>query len=230
MLKQQTEDGHVAWQSTPPTKPTVSGRFDKNATQDILETAARLQQAEQDTLSQAEIEAMAAEMGISPRHVRQAIALSRRSTAGGHGLPRVRLSLRQKMVVTATILLYAVLVATLHSGGRVTDSTFPVWLFISAVFILPFAVAFWLGSYVRYKRAGAICGGMLTVAMFIALQITFSSAGRGNLFDHGGFWYVLMITCGAIVAGMGGAALRQWLTRRKLSHTPPVVKPSALDR
>ncbi len=235
MLKQQTEDGQVAWQHTPPAKPTTAGRFDKNTIEDILRTAAQLQQAEQDSLSQAEVEAMAAEMGIAPRHVRQAITLSKRNTFGGRISSPLHLSFRQTVIVAVTILLYSFVPASLLTLGQHGLYTMGLdWLFTLTVFILPFVVALLLGFYVRYKRAGAICGGLLMFVMFIEMQIVIQSRRERAMDINSAGLFLLMIlmmaVCAGMVCGFGGAALRQWLANRQVSQVPRAFQSADLNR
>lgn len=240
MLK-QTEQAKTEWKHTPPARPAsqeVSGgteqRFDKSAAQDILETATRLQQAEQDTLSEAELETLAAEMGISPRHVRQAIALSGRSArTTSTRRSRLRLERRQKQFAVLLPMIYGLYMVglVLTTSGVGQGGPLQSALIYGSLGFAPLVLSAFLGQYLRYKRAGAAVG-MWVVACMILGVIVGVSIKDGRIVGGGGpeLWMLLLMVLAGAGAGVAGAAVGQWLTNRQPPYLPTVIKPSDLDR
>lgn len=172
---------------------------------------------------------MAVEMGISPRHVRQAIALSGRQTAEVAPLTRIRLTGRQKLVLFATPASYALYMSVMVYASF-QASNLSVALIIGSFFVLPALLCFWLGGYLSYKRAGAFAGALMVSALFAGIFVGTLLRGASLATAWPNEPTFLAILLGAMALGVGGAALRQWLVRRQPPYLPTITRPSGMDR
>ncbi len=223
MLKQETEERSVPiWhtptqlvqETTPRVNQTSVSRTDA---EEILQRAALLQSDEMDRISVAELESLAIERGISPRFVRQALQTHHRPQVQ-HSTPSaiapVRLTQKQWQVAGITVALYWLLTTAL-----------PMYLSIMMPFLnaTPLFIAAGLGYYLRYKRAGAVAGLALLLATSTSIM---AQNGPGAL--------PLLLSLYSFItwmlAGVVGAALRQWIATRQLPYEPTVLTASDLDR
>lgn len=231
MLKQEIEERslplwHTPPQSTAPPQSRASGtRLDRAEAEKVLELAGRLQSAERDGLSVAQIEGLAAERGIAAHHVRRAMAMQGHEAATPVELSPIRLSRAQWQVVSLTILfvwLYATVAPVYFPGPQ------------HRMQLLPLLLSIMIGAYLRHKRAGLVAGTAVAFAVCIGVASTL-------LVAHGAdyTWFYFSVATGAsfftffllsMIVGAMGAALRQWMTDRQPFYVSTVVKTPKSER
>jgi hypothetical protein len=188
----------------------LQARYEPQAVVRIIERASDLQETHQQTLSPAQIEAIAAEVGIRPEFVHQALELEK---AGLSQEPQTAVyrptsltpAETRRRVGLAILAHFAFAVVTLG----LVRSTQHYELMPLFAFIVPAALALILGGVARLRRVGAAAGtlvGASVVAAILTIMSLEKEALRFSVQDIQIFW---MMVGGGTLLGITGAEVRR---------------------
>lgn len=208
-------------------------RFDSDAVRQVLLRASAIhEQQQQETLSAAQVETLAQELGISSSAVRQALGEATTqnvtpSTTVVNNQETLRpLTVAQMITTPLPGLLYGMFVACFVGSG-ISAVGLPgavpylLVLTISAIYLFPALLAFLLGWIRRDARAGTLVGLFLSILPLVAVSIS-SGLTMGVWRVHEPSWAAGM-TSGCVALGSLGGWLRQrWdaeqVERRRLQN------------
>ena len=212
-------------EQTQPLSSLTPSRYQPEDVERILAQANDLQDAHQQTLDEAQIHAVAAEVGIGPEFVRAALEQEKqRSVPLSRGVQQSEnngnansLSARQ---VAAAIVAYGVFAAPVMGLGRSSPHFELVYLF---AFVLPALLALTLGATGESRKRGSLAGGGLaaTVVAAVCFGVRLSGVG-GTASAQDMEIFLLMFVTGAALGFIGAEARRQVrkFTQRRLRVSP----------
>lgn len=195
----------------PVTTLGASVRLDAQMQQRVIARALELQNRHQNTLSAEQLETIAAEAGIDPVFVRQAVVEVTVAGPVARRRERLRPFGPSGLWEHRRALAMAIGLSTFLGGGRIGD--------MLDLRMLPLLIAAWFGGELENKRSATVAGMVIAIGNFIGWQgweyfhygllpVAFShfSAVPSWIFAGG---------CGG--AGLLGASLRQWADKHRMS-------------
>lgn len=192
-------------------------RYEQSEVERIIAQASALQDKHHRTLSQEQIESIAAEVGIRPEFVRLAM--------GDETIPVVSQQsqvVRHEAVVTAEPVSTAYLAAGIGAYGILATALLVSGhdaLMFLIVFVIPFLLAIALGVMSQSRRRGAALGAALAVTVIVAAMMSASMSGYApsqGISAADMRVFTLIIAVGTLL-GAAGAEGRRIVSRRQVT-------------
>jgi hypothetical protein len=207
-----------------PQEPAQESLFEPSAAERILARAGALQEVQGQMLSQEQIEAVAAEVGIKPEFVHLAIEQEKTSVVSR---PRYAVETTKERQLFANARVAVIASMGISIACNVLANALFSDLFYSSyrpaalwwlAFGFPSLLAFSYGVLFRSRRAGAAAGALLGATTTVAVLFNYGMIGHSITMGTAELLVVVAMIAGGTLLGAAGAQARRVVSRRQASN------------